>query len=59
LETIEADGHGDKIIEVGKFTLEGAEGQTIDHGKYIVIWKNEDGQWKVHRDIINSSLPIE
>ncbi len=57
LETIEVDGHGDKIVEVGKYTLLDAENQTLDHGKYIVVWKNEGGQWKVHRDIINSSLP--
>jgi hypothetical protein len=29
----------------------------LDQGKYIVIWKREKGQWKLHRDIFNSSVP--
>ena len=57
LETVEAEGHGNTAIEVGKFTLYGADGQVIDKGKYIVIWKKEAGQWKLHRDIFNSSTP--
>jgi uncharacterized protein (TIGR02246 family) len=57
LETVEAESHGDTAIEVGKFTLKGEGGQVLDQGKYIVIWKREDGQWKLHRDIFNSSMP--
>ena len=56
LETVEVEGHGDTAIEVGKYTLQGEEGQELDKGKYIVIWKQEEGQWKLHRDIFNSSL---
>ena len=29
-------------------------GKEIDKGKYIVLWKMEDGKWKLHRDIFNS-----
>jgi hypothetical protein len=29
----------------------------LDEGKYIVIWKQVEGQWKLHRDILNSSRP--
>jgi uncharacterized protein (TIGR02246 family) len=57
LETVEVEGHGDTAIEVGKYTLHGEEGQQLDKGKYIVIWKQEEGQWKLHRDIFNTSLP--
>ena len=57
LETVEAEGYGDTAFEVGKYTLEGEGDQVIDQGKYIVIWKQEAGQWKLHRDILNSSLP--
>jgi len=32
-------------------------GYVLDKGKYIVIWKQEEGQWKLHRDIFNSSMP--
>jgi uncharacterized protein (TIGR02246 family) len=57
LETIEAEGHGDTAIEVGKYKLYAPDGQKLDAGKFIVIWKQEDGGWKLHRDIYNSSKP--
>ena len=57
LESVEVEGLGDTAIEVGKFGLYGGEGQELDKGKYIVIWKREHGQWMLHRDIFNSSNP--
>ena len=57
LETIEVEGLANTAYEVGKYTLLAESDQMIDTGKYIVIWKLEDGQWKLHRDIWNSSMP--
>ena len=57
LETIEAEGYDDTAYEVGRVTLEGEEGQVLDQCKYIIIWKQEAGQWKLHRDIFNTSMP--
>lgn len=57
LEIVEVDGHGDTAIEVSRYTLSSAGGQLLDQGKYIVIWKREKGDWKLHRDIFNSSMP--
>jgi uncharacterized protein (TIGR02246 family) len=57
LSTIEVEGLGDTAIEISQFTLYGAESQLVDKGKYIVVWKREDGGWKLHRDIFNSSMP--
>lgn len=54
LETVELEGDGSTAIEVGRYAL-GGGGETVDEGKYIVIWKNEDGAWKLHRDIWNTS----
>ena len=56
LETVEVEAHGDTAHEVGRYRL-GGESGPLDHGKYIVIWKRESGQWKLHRDIWNSSVP--
>ena len=56
LETVESEGHGDTVIDIGKYTLSGEAGNIMDSGKYIVILKQEGGQWKLHRDIWNSSL---
>ena len=57
LETVETEVHDNTGFEIGKYTLEVDGGQVIDKGKYMVIWKNESGQWKLHRDIINTSMP--
>ena len=57
MEIVEVEGHGDTAIEISTFTLHGAGGDVLDKGKYIVIWKREGGQWKLHRDIFNSSMP--
>ncbi len=57
LETVELEGHGDTAIEVGRYTLGGDGGQVLDKGKYVVIWKQDGGQWKLHRDIWNTSMP--
>jgi uncharacterized protein (TIGR02246 family) len=58
LEIAEVEGHGDTAIEVSAYTLCGEGEQVLDQGKYIVVWKREGGQWKLHRDIFNSSLPV-
>ena len=57
LETVEAEQEGDVVIELGRYTLYGTNDIQLDRGKYIVIWKQENGQWKLHRDIGNTSMP--
>ena len=57
MDILETTGCGETAYEVGKYTLLGRGGQTLDSGKYVVIWRQEDGQWKLHRDIFNTSLP--
>ena len=59
LETLEVEGMGDTAYEVGKYTLFTEGEQVADSGKYIVIWKMMDGQWKLHRDIWNTSMPAQ
>ena len=56
LEAVEVEGHGDTAHEVGKYTMI-FDGESVDEGKYIVIWKKVDGQWQLHRDIFNSNNP--
>ncbi len=56
IDTLEIEQHGDTAIEVGTYTLSDADDRVMDHGKGVVIWKYEDGGWKMHRDIWNSSV---
>ena len=57
LESIEAEAHGDTAIEVGRYRLLAAGGAVADSGKYVVVWKNDRGTWKLHRDIWTTSQP--
>jgi hypothetical protein len=57
LEIVELEDRGDAAIEVSTFALLGDGGQVLDKGKYIVSWRQEDGQCELHRDIFNSSMP--
>ncbi len=56
-DIIEVDHCGDRAVEMSRFKLLGAGSQVLDQGKYIVVWKHEQGEWKLHRDIFNSSVP--
>lgn len=54
LETISFEAHGDTGIEIGRATLSFATpGVAPAAGKYVVIWKVEDGVWKYDADIWN------
>jgi len=57
LTTQEVEAQGNIAYEVGKYTLSGEGGKVIDTGKYVVVWKREQGQWKLHRDIWTTSMP--
>ncbi len=59
LETLEVEGMGDTAYEVGKYTLFIEGEQVADSGKYVIIWKMVNGQWKLHRDIWNTSMPAQ
>jgi uncharacterized protein (TIGR02246 family) len=55
LETVDVEAAGDASVELGRYTLLGDGGQTLDNGKYLVVWKKDGGDWKLHRDIWNTS----
>jgi ketosteroid isomerase-like protein len=57
LETVDLQVYPGSAWEAGNYTLTGVKGEVMDRGKYIVVWKDEGGKWKLHRDIWNSSLP--
>ena len=56
LTTEEVMGGPDVVVETGVYELFGAKHSSLDHGKYVVAWKQEDGKWKLHRDIFTSSV---
>lgn len=57
LTTVEVWGNETTLTEEGVFDFKTKEGVTLDKGKYVVVWVNDNGTWKIHRDIFNSDLP--
>lgn len=58
LETDYAEGFGETAIEDGSYTLYAEGDVVIDKGKYLVVWKKVEGNWKLHQDIWNTSMPL-
>ena len=58
LKTVEVWGTEDLITEEGELSLFVEEAE-VYQGKYMVLWKKDDGKWKLFRDIFNSNLPAE
>ena len=57
LNITDISGDGDVYAETGTLELFGANNKSLDKGKYVVVWKKENGNWKMYRDIWNSNLP--
>ncbi len=59
-DTIEVAVSGDLAYDRGtyRFAMETPNGRVEDIGKYLMIWKRIDGEWKVVVDISNSDQPL-
>jgi ketosteroid isomerase-like protein len=53
LTSVDVMPSGDGVVEIGKATIV-AEGGSMDV-KYVVYWRQENGQWKWHVDIWNTN----
>jgi ketosteroid isomerase-like protein len=57
ITTAEVMGGKDAVVETGTYEMFADKNMSIDKGKFIVVWKEENGKWKMHRDIWNSDKP--
>lgn len=55
--TTDIKGDADFIIETGNYEMKDDKKTLVDRGKYVVIWQQRDGVWKLYRDIGNTSMP--
>lgn len=55
LQTESAEQHGDVVVELGSYTatLSGKP----ENGKFVVVYKEEGGQWKLWIDSFSSNAP--
>lgn len=58
-DVIEVAASGDLAYDRGtyRFVLDSPDGRIEDVGKYVVVWRKIDGEWKAVLDISNSDLP--
>ncbi len=54
ITTEEVFGGEGGVIETGTYDMQLANNVSADKGKFMVMWKEVDGNWKMHRDIWNS-----
>lgn len=52
-------GSQEAVIEEGIYDFPDGKGGSFDKGKFIAIWKEEDGNWKLFKEIWNSDLTIK
>lgn len=57
LTTDEVMGGQEGVIETGRYEMFMANNVSADKGKYMVMWKEENGKWKMFRDIWNTDIP--
>jgi uncharacterized protein (TIGR02246 family) len=57
LTTVDLIGCKDLVSEEGIYEMMDLKGAPMEKGKYIVVWKMEDGKWKLYRDISNADTP--
>jgi ketosteroid isomerase-like protein len=55
----DVSGSGDVMYETGTYEMTGDNNAVIDKGKYVVVWKKENGNWKIARDIWNATMMPE
>lgn len=50
-------GTSDLIVEEGVYEmLDDKKGASLDKGKFIALWKKEENEWKLWREIWNTDL---
>jgi ketosteroid isomerase-like protein len=58
VKTTEVGGSEESVYEVGTYELLGKDKVAIDKGKYLAVWKQDNGEWKLYRDMFSSNLPL-
>ncbi len=56
-ETVEVFGDADQLTEIGTSIYKDAQGKLIGKGKYVCIWKKQDGKYLCFREIYNDDQP--
>jgi ketosteroid isomerase-like protein len=53
LVTLELHDFGGMAVEIGTYKLQAAH-TVVDSGKYVILWRQEDLDWKLYRQVWNT-----
>jgi ketosteroid isomerase-like protein len=53
--TTDLQGDENFLIETGGYEIKDASKKLVYKGKYVVVWKKQNGEWKLYRDMAASS----
>ena len=56
-ETTDFYGNEEFLIDQGNYVVTYGPDSTVERGKYLNVWKQENGTWKIHTNIWNTSAP--
>ena len=51
-------GNREYLIDEGNYYLKYGPQNTVDSGKYVNIWKQVKGEWKLYSNIWNTNAPV-
>lgn len=49
-------GSSELVVEEGLYNFPDGKGGSFDKGKFIALWKQEGGKWKLYREIWNTDI---
>lgn len=55
--TVAFYGNEDLLIDEGTYVMVYGKENTRDAGKYVNIWRKEDGEWRLYSNMWNSNAP--
>ena len=58
-DSIRVADSGNLAIQTGQYHLTGIgpQGDREDRGRFVTVWKKENGEWKVAHDIGSTTMP--
>ncbi len=56
-DTTDFYGNEDILIDQGNYVMAYGKDKTRESGKYLNVWKKEDGAWKIYSNIWNTNAP--
>ena len=57
-QTLDLEGTEQRLTEGGRYALRDGDGQVLDLGKYLVVWRKVSEEWKIHRDMFNTTMEV-